>query len=321
MIRSFVFNQSKLAGQDVNLDFLSVMLHDEGVHVWVDVCEGTDQETKAVLEGVFNFHPLAIEDCLAPSELPKVDDYENCVFMVIHGVDYSHDVHEFRTNELNMFIGKNFLVTVHRNPMRSVAATIDRVTRNAPAVARAPDRLTYTILDSLLENYGPALQELSSEIEDVEETAVRGQSREVLSRVLQLKRQVQRLRQIVGPQREVITRLAHGEFKIVRAHMLPYYRDLLDALVRISDRTDSYRDALTGVLHIYTSMQQMVINDFIKVLTVAATLALPILAVTSFYGMNFPLPELKWPHPHLWVFAVTGALTVLVWLWLRRRGG
>jgi magnesium transporter len=315
MIRSFVFSQGKLLGQDLTLDFLKVVLHDEGVHMWVDVSESTDEETKGLLEGVFGFHPLAIEDCLTPSDLPKIDEYDNYVFMVIHAVDYSHDVHEFQTNEVNMFIGKNFLVTVHRDPLRCVASTIDRVLKNAAAVARAPDRLTYTILDFLLDSYGPATDELATEISDLEKSLLTARPRDALNEILKLKSEVQRLRQIVSPQRDVLTRLARGEFKIVRAHMLPYYRDLLDHLVRISDRGDGYRDALTNTLSIHLNLQQVQINEVIRVLTIAATLAMPIVIVTSYYGMNFRnFSELDVPHPHLWVWAWTAIGTLSVYL-------
>jgi magnesium transporter len=185
------------------------VLYDEGVQIWVDAEKPTDEETKQLLEGVFNFHPLAIEDCIAVSERPKVDDYENYIFMVIHGVDYRHDSHEFRTTELNLFIGKNFLVTAHSDPMKSVSTTIERVIKNAPLIARAPDRLTYNLLDALLENYQPALDELSSEIADLEGKMVSDPSVDVISSMLKLKTEVSRLRQIIAPQREVIARMTY----------------------------------------------------------------------------------------------------------------
>jgi magnesium transporter len=271
------------------------------------------------LDGVFHFHPLAVEDCLTPSDRAKVEEYEGYVFLVLHAVN--HSAGEFRACELDLFIGKNFLVTFHREPLRCVAATIDRVIKNAPTVARAPDRLTYTILDFLLEAYSPALEELSSEIADLEKSMLANPSRNVLNNVLQLKSEVQRLRQIVWPQRETIARMAHGEFKIVRAHMLPYYRDLLDQLVRISTMTENSRDSLTNVLQVHLNIQQMQVNHIIKVLTVLATLCMPVLMVTSYYGMNiahWPGPDVK--HAWLWVWAVTGLSTAFLAVWLKRKG-
>jgi len=325
MIHSYVFSQKegRLISQDIGSDLLSVFLHDEGVQFWVDVGEVSDDEAKAILDGVFHFHPLAIEDCLTPSDRPKVDEYEDCVFMIIHGVDYAPNTHEFRTREIDMFIGRNFLVTYHREPMRSINQTIDRITKNAPAVARAPDRLTYTILDFLLENYDPALEELSQEIADIEKNILAKRSRHILSDIMHLKSQVQKLHQIVWPQREVITRLAHGEFKIVRQHMLPYYRDLLDQLVRISTQAENYRNSLMDVMQVHLNIQQMEVNRVIKVLTVLATLSVPILAVTSFYGMNinhWPTFQYTVAEAYGWIFSITGIMTVALYWFLRRKG-
>ena len=139
--------------------------------------------------------------------------------------------------------------------------------------------------------------------------------------MVKLKAEVQRLRQIVWPQREVMARLAHGEFKVVRAHMVPYYRDLLDQLVRISTLAENYRESLTSALQMHLNMQQMQINHVIKVLTVMATLFMPILVVTSFYGMNFkhwPGFESSWAYT--WVFGFTGITTGFLFLFLKRKG-
>lgn len=321
MIRSFVFNQSqgKLISQDMNLDLLRVVLQDEGVQFWVDVSDGTDDEAKSVLEGIFQFHPLAIEDCLAPSDRAKIEEYEGYLFLVIHAAQYMGG--ELRMCELDLFIGRNFLVTYHREPLRCISATMDRVQKNAPTVARAPDRLTYTILDFLLEDYSPVLEGLAGEISDLEKSMLAGRAGNILAEVMKLKGEAQKLRQMVWPQRETIARLAHGEFKVVRSHMLPYYRDLLDQLVKISSLTDNARDSLTNVLQIHLNLQQMQVNHIIKVLTVMATLCMPALVVTSYYGMNiYHWPSIEDPHGWAWVWIITGAATLGLYLILRRRG-
>ncbi len=321
MIKSFVFNQTqgKLLSQDVNLDLLKVVLQDEGVQFWVDVSDGSDEEAKSVLEGLFQFHPLAVEDCLAPSDRAKVEEYDGYLFLVIHAVTYLGG--EMKMEELDLFIGRNFLVTYHRKPLKCVSSTIDRVQKNAPTVARAPDRLTYTLLDFLLEGYAPALEELSGEISDLEKSMLSTPSGNILGEVMRLKGEAQRMRQVVWPQRETIARLAHGEFKLVRAHMLPYYRDLLDQLVKITSQAENARDSLTSVLQIHLNIQQMQVNHIIKVLTVMATLCMPALVVTSYYGMNlYHWPSLEDPLGWLWVWIITGLSTVVLYIFLKRRG-
>jgi magnesium transporter len=322
MIRSFVFSQGKLAGQDLTLDMLRLFLFDEDAQLWVDLEQATPDEAKGVLEGVFSFHALSIEDCVKVTDLSKVEEYEGYVFMVLHAVDFLSAAHEFRTNELNLFIGKNFLVTYHDKPLRSVTATIERVQKNAVAVARAPDRLTHTLIDFLLDNYEPALVDLSRDFDELENLMFTSPTADVLGRVRHLRTEVQRLRQIVAPMREVLARLARGEFKMVRAHMLPYYRDLLDRAVRISDRSNLYRDELTDTLQVHLNLQQMEINKVIKVLTVLATLSLPLLVITSFYGMNIQhMPNTEWPdwkHAYGFIFGITIVSTAVIYWFLRR---
>ena len=322
MIRSFVFNNGKLVGQDLDVDSLKLVMFDKGLHVWIDLENCPDEEAKPVLEGVCNFHPLAIEDCLKPSDLPKVDEYEAYLFMVIHAVDYTRGTEEFRTTELNIFLGRDFLVTYHREPLRSIAATIDRVQKAAVAVAKAPDRLGHTLLDFLVENYRPVLEELSAEVTELEEKVLVAQTTDILGEVLKVRTEVQKLHQIITPQRDVMARFGRGELSLIRAHLVPYYRDLHDKLIRISDSADNFRDALNNILQIHLNLQQTQVNQVIKVLTVLATLAMPIFIITSFYGMNFghfpkdmSPPELA----YLWVFSVTGVVTGLLYWWLKRK--
>lgn len=321
MIRSFVFSHGKLVGQDPGLDFIKVMLIEEDAQIWIDLEQSTPEENKLLLEGVFNFHPLAIEDCVSVSEQPKVEEYDGYLFLVMHAVDYSTVEHRFETNELNVFIGKNFLVTYHDRPLRSVTQTIERVMKNAAAVARAPDRLTYTLLDLLLDNYNPATERLAAEIAEYERNLLKSHSNDFLTDMLRLKGEVARLRTIIGPQREVIGRIARGEFKIIRAHLLPYFRDLLDTLIRLGSLADSYRDSLTSLMTVQLNVQQNEINKVVKILTVLATLALPIIVITSFYGMNlqhYPNEEShSWRGAYLYIFILNAVLTTLIYLFLR----
>jgi magnesium transporter len=324
MVRSFIFSQGKLVSADPGLDVLRLVLYDADAQIWVDLENPTEQETKDLLEGVFSFHPLAIEDCVTLSERPKADEYENYMFMVVHSVAYAPETRDIRATEINLFIGKNFLVTFHRAPMRCVNATVERVQKNAPLVARAPDRLTYHLLDALLEQYEPDLESLALDIEQLEQRALTAPDTDIIGDVVALKGVVQKLRQIVLPQREVIARVAHGEFKIVRAHLLPYFRDLLDRLAHLNDVADNYREALTGILQVHLNLQQMQINKIIKVLTVLATLSLPILAVTSFYGMNIQhMPNTEWPrweYAYAWILGLVLLWTGLIWWWIKKKG-
>jgi len=319
MIKAFVFSQGKLVGEDPGLDFIKTMLFDEDAQIWVDLDSPSNEEARSVLEQIFNFHPLAIEDCIAVTEQPKIDDYEKYLFMVIHALNYSAE-HKVETVELNMFIGRNFLVTHHDRPLPSIKSTIDRIKKNASAVAKASDRLTYTLLDFLFDQYEPAIEALAADIAELEKDVLVTKTSDILSDVLELKAEVRRFRQIVMPQREVISRISRGEFKLIRPHLLPYYRDLLDRLKRISDLTEYYRETLTSILQIHLNLQQMEVNRVIKILTILATLSLPVVVITSFYGMNFEhMPELNWDYPYLWILLLTISSAGSIYWFLRTK--
>src|ERR1044071_6338919 len=181
MIRSFAFtNQGKLHSKDIETFLMPTLLADTNLFLWVDLEKPTPEETKLVLEDIFHFHPLSIEDCISVSPSPKVEEYvpkeddrfSTYLFMVIHAVDYSRKDGVFATSELNFFLGKNFLVTYHELPLRSVQLTEDRCLRGSGHIARAPDRVAHTLLDSIVDNYKPALEELSIEIGELETAAL-----------------------------------------------------------------------------------------------------------------------------------------------------
>ena len=323
MIRTFVFSQGRLINQDLSLDLLRVVLYDDNVQIWVDIEKSSPEENKTVLETVFDFHPLAIEDCVAVTERPKIDDYGDYVFLVIHAVDYINSRHVFQTTELNAFVGRNFLVTFHDEPLRSTGIMRDRIQKKGLALPRSPDLLAYQILDILFDNYQPALDELSSELAALEHRVLLGQTENVLPEVVNLQSEVQRLRQIMAPQRDVIARMIRGEFaKVIRPHLVPYLRDLQDNLSRINDLAETYRESLTSTLQIHLNLQQMQINRVIKVLTILATLSMPILLVTSYYGMNIKhFPNTDWPAWHwayLYILGLNGFLITLLYRFMKR---
>src|ERR1041384_1595123 len=166
MIRSLVFTtQGRLHSKDIVMFLMPTLLTDTNLFLWVDLESPTPEETKFVLEELFHFHPLSIEDCVAISPSPKVDEYTPkeedrfapYLFMVIHAVDYSRKDGVFATSELNFFLGKNFLVTCHQGPLRSVSLTEERATKSTTHIARAPDRVAYNLLDSIVDNYNTEL--------------------------------------------------------------------------------------------------------------------------------------------------------------------
>jgi len=320
MIHSFIFSEGRLVGRDLELEALRLVRADKGLMVWVDLDNPTDDESKQILEGVFAFHPLAIEDCLTPSSLPKAEDYEDYLFIVMHAVDFKR-AEKFNTTELDLFIGKDYLVTFHRLPLRSVQTMIDRCAKTTGIIARGPDRLAHTILDLLVDNYTPVTDGLRAELEEFEEAVMAKSShKSLVAELLQVRTDFSQLREIVRPQRDVVERLAHGESKMVRALMLPYFRDLRDNLARLEATAVSYHERLMLAFDIYLNKAAFETNEGIKVLTALTAITIPALIVGTWYGMNFRhMPELASPvaYPLAWLLTIVS--TALIWWLLRRK--
>jgi magnesium transporter len=316
MIHSFVFSEGKLVSRDLEIEALRLVHGDKGLILWVDLEAPTDEEIKLILEGVFNFHPLAIEDCVTPSSLPKIEDYDDYLFMVTHAVDFTR-TDKFATTELDLFLGKEFLVTFHRTPLRSVATALERVSKST---ARGPDRLAHTLLDHLVDNYQPVMDELQAELEELEESVLaRDSSHEKLvTELLAVRADFSRLRTIVRPQRDVIDRLARGDSKFIRPILLPYFRDLRDNLARLDDTAISYHERLMMAFDIYLNKAAFEANEGIKFLTAITAVTIPIMVIGTWFGMNFEsMPELKNGYPL--ALGATAVTTLLMVIYLKRK--
>lgn len=321
MIRSFVFSEGKLVSQDLEIEALRLVRADKGLILWIDLDQPTPAEIKTILTDVFEFHPLAIEDCVTPSSLPKIEDYEDYLFLVMHAVDFTR-TEKFVTTELDLFIGKDYLVTFHSTPLRSVQAAIDRVTKSSGIIARGPDRLAHTVLDLLVDNYQPVMIELAQELEEIEESvlAKESSSKAFISEILQVRGDFSRLRAIAGPQRDVIERLARGENKLIRPIMLPYFRDLRDNLVRLDAIAGGYHERLMMAFDIFLNKAAFEANEGIKFLTALTAVTLPAVIVGGWYGMNFDhMPELHSSHGYFWAATGTIVATLGMVLYLKKR--
>jgi magnesium transporter len=330
MIRSLVFTtQGRLHSKDIEMFLMPTLLSDTNLFLWVDLENPTPEEAKYVLDEVFHFHPLSIEDCMMVSASPKVEEYQPkeedqftpYLFMVIHAVDYSRKDGVFATRELDFFLGKNFLVTYHAVPIRSVSSTEEQAVKSTMHIARAPDRVAYTLLDSIVDNYKPALDELSLEIAEIEQQALQHPTKETLNKIIQIKKEVLHLRRIIGPQREVLARFARGEFKIIRAHIVPYYRDVYDALFQISELAQMYTDSLTGILQVYLNMSSNQTGEVVKLLTLITLITTPMTLVGTWYGMNFveTMPEYKWHYGYEAAIGLTVISTAVTYWWFKKK--
>ena len=319
MIRSFIFSDGKLVGQDLEREALRLVRADKGLLLWVDLDNPTEEEWKFVLESVFEFHPLAIEDCVAPNSLPKVEDYEDYLFIVTHAVDFKR-TDKFNTTELDLFLGRDYLVTFHTSPLRSVATLIDRQLKGAAAGPRGPDRIAHTLLDLLVDHYAPVIEELRAELEELEEEVLARESAQktLVNELLHVRGDFTKLRTIIRPQRDVIDRLARGDSKLIRPKLLPYFRDLRDNLNRLDDTASSYHERLMMAFDIYLNKAAFEANEGIKFLTAITAVTIPVMVIGTWFGMNFDaMPELK--HGYPWAVGATVVTTILMVIYLKRK--
>lgn len=321
MIRSFIFSDGKLVGQDLELEALRLVRADKGLLLWVDLDHPTPEEIKSILENVFQFHPLAIEDCVSPNSLPKVEDYEDYLFIVTHAVDFSR-TEKFNTTELDLFLGRDYLVTFHTAPLRTVSTLVERITKMVGVGPRGPDRIAHSLIDLLVDNYAPVLDELRAELEELEENVLARESahKHLVNELLHVRGDFTRLRTIVRPQRDVIERLARGDSKLVRPKLLPYFRDLRDNLVRLEDTAIGYHERLLMAFDIYLNKAAFEANEGIKFLTALTAVTLPAVLVGGWYGMNFEhMPELKSPHGYLYACTLTLVSTIAMVIYLKKK--
>jgi len=320
MIQSFVFNDGKLVASNLDIDALRLVRADKGLLIWVNLFAPTAEEATGILEGVFSFHPLAIEDCLAVSRYPKIEDYEDYLYMVMHAVAFNKE-EQFRTTELDLFIGKSFLVTHHAEPLPMVTSTIERIQKNPGAITRGMDRLAHFLLDNLVDAYQPVLKDLTSEIGKLEDSVfLSGESEPTIIREFRgRKKELTSLQQIVRPQQDVVNRLARGEFKMIRPVLLPYFRDLLGNLNRIETLATTLSDQLYMTLDVFLNKASYETNEVVKVLTLFTALTTPTFMIGTWYGMNLKMPEYEMQYAYPMAIILDVATTILLVIWLKRK--
>jgi magnesium transporter len=321
MITSFFY---KKGGQvETNLSrarLLSAVGEKDGL-LWVDFEEPSEFESDTLVE-IFNFHPLAVEDCINDHSEPKVDDYEEYLFMVVHALTMvqNNGQKELSTIELDLFLGPNYVVTFHKTAIDSVTQDIIK-TQQKPAgmLSAGADLLVHTLLDHLVDRYLPALHQYEEKVDLLEKDIFsKSPSREKLATLLQLKQDISTLRRIVGPQRDTLHFLTRNAGHLIKAKHLIYFQDISDHLFRIAALANGMHDHLTSMLEVYFSYLSSELNVVMKRLTVVATLTMPAIMVASIYGMNFrALPYATHEHGFWGIMIFTAAITGAMFVWMK----
>jgi len=321
MIKTYFYNHSEQRMEhDVNLEELDRLLQSPDDLLWIDLYDVGGDELQYVAK-LFNFHPLAIEDCLHISPRAKVDRYDNYYFFVVHALRYNEDSDdEITTMELNIFLGLNYWVTIHSHQLKTIGRLASICLKSTEYMNKGADYLLYSIVDGITDEYFPVMDRLSIRVDELEDEMFDQELEEIIDEFLALKRTLILIRRVILPQRRIFS-YTNGQFMFpVQEENLPYFIDLADHLERLTDSTETFRDLVNGALETYSSFTSAKTNEIMRILTIISTIVLPLSFVTGVFGMNVVIPyaETRWA---LWaILAMMLVMTGGMLLWFKRRG-
>ena len=323
MIHSAYIPANGKPSLDISYEAIRSALSEPDSLLWVSL-EDPNESEYAILSDVFDFHPLTIEDCKSVGyQSPKVDDYGAYLFMIFHAIKSNQDLTSLESRELNLYLGQNYLVTVYQGePLSLIANVFKRLQQDGRLYHYGADFLCHAVLDALVDEYMPVIDQLDDQIEWLEDQVLSKPNPTTIQRIIDLKHAIVNLRRIVSPMREVINRLSRDDFPMIDRQSRIYFRDIYDHLVRIQDLSDTIRDIASGTMDIYLNSTSMRLNEVMKALTIVSTIFLPLSFVAGVYGMNFEInwPPFSWPGGIIYFWGICVAVAGGMLIWFRRRG-
>lgn len=283
----------------------------EGGQLWVDI-DASDRAQHALLEKIFGFHQLAIEDTLSPKTRVKLEEYGSYLFIVLRSVRFDHktdDPYDIETINLYCFLGTNYLVTVHSAPVHAVDELKHRLERNPDLMARRVEMILHGVMDHVVDEFLPLVDQVDALVDGVEERLFEQYDEAAIKDIFAVKRLVVQLRRYLGPLREVLNIITNRPHTCIQATAQVYFRDVYDHTLRIVESLDSVRDLVSSVMETFLTQQSNRMNRQMKGLNVVATLSLPLVAISGFFGMNFSnIPFAQSP----WAFEIAIGLMLVI---------
>lgn len=301
---------------------------ESGRKIWIEL-ERHSHDAEVLLAETLKLHPLTIEDIWATGSQPKIDDYPGYLYVVVHGIGSARK-NRLELVEVDVLIGPNWLVTHDREGL--VADDVGTELDHSPRMlGKGVAWLAHAVLDRVVDRYLPVIDQLDSEIDqlenDVLDKAGTPRGKRVLARILAFKRMLQTLRRMSIHQREILLKLSRGEYDEIPPEALPFYRDVYDHFLRVQDITEGYRDLVTSALDAYLSVQSNRMNEIVKALTLMSTVMLPLSFIAGLYGMNFKgekspynMPELDWYFGYPFALGLMAVVAGGILFWFRYKG-
>lgn len=308
MIRAFIHTGGDKIKESSDVDEMAAELKAKKHVIWIDFEDPTDKEL-TYLTSKFGFHPLTYEDVVHENQRPKIDDYDGYAFIVIRGVG-DNGIED--PPQLNIYLDRTFIVTVNKRPILGEAQVIAKVRRNPLILKRGPDFVAYTLLDAIVDEFFPMLQELDEKLDAIEDKIFVKTDIKTLEKLFKIKRQIIAVRRVAWPMRDILNIFSRRDFHFIKADNAIYFRDVYDHLVRISEMTDTLRDMVTSSMEGYLSVVSNNLNEVMKKLTAVTALIMVPSLIAGIYGMNFDeIPGLHWGFGFYFaIFAMLASITV-----------
>ena len=321
LARSFYKGPDGGVTRDLSLKELSACVRGGLGPLWVDI-DASVRPQLALLEKVFGFHPLAIEDVMNPHGRAKVEAYDGYLFVVLRAVrldEQTSDPYDLETENVHFFISEHFLVTAHHGRSPLVDSVAELAVRSTDLIGRGPARLAHLVMDAAVDSFFPVLDRIDDFIDSLEERVFQQFSEEALRDIFSVKRMVLSLRRYLAPEREIFNVLTNRPSPYLLPDIQLYYRDIYDHVLRINDALDTYRDLLSSTMESYLSQVSNRLGKVTQGLTVVATMSVPFVVVSGMWGMNFErLPFDRHPWGFEIMVLVQLALGIGLLMMLRR---
>ncbi len=290
---------------------------------WLNIDGLHDTELIEYIGQTYNLHPLLLEDILHTEQRPKVDFYENVLYLVVKMLSYHEDTNSVWSEQVSFVLGKNFLLTFQEGAMGDVFDSVrERITNNKGKIRKYnSDYLTYELLDAVVDNYFGIIERVGDKLEHIEDEILHNPSKEVLVEIHELKRELIALRKIILPLREVVNRIEKGDdIFFTDRNIRMYLRDLYDHIIQEIESIETYRDMLSGLENLYLSSLSNKMNEVMKVLTIITTIFIPLSFIAGVYGMNFKfMPELESPIAYPIVLIVMFLIGIVMTITFKKK--
>ncbi|EHQ89191.1 magnesium/cobalt transporter CorA [Desulfosporosinus youngiae] len=313
MIRTFGLEKDLESHICFDLDNLSK--HDY-IWYWIDFCNPTESEI-AFLSSYFNFHTLAIEDCISSLNKPKLDYYEEYSFFILNALRKE----SIGPTEISLFVGQNYIVSISMEKLSEVDQAWERITKDRCNWDKGPTFVAYQILDQIVDEFFPAVNIIEDKLEALDQNSDRKSVHKLMEEVFQIRGDSLKLRRIIYSMRDLLYRILNSErLPDFKEHKL-YFSDIYDHLLKLSDMVESSREMTSDMRDSYLSVNSNRMNKHMMVLTVITTIFIPLTFIAGIYGMNFDfMPELKWKYGYFLVLGMMALIAFSMFFWFKRKG-